>query len=192
MLEGNSAFIAMLYSRLLWVAGSGLPEGPRRNLQQTALMASLYAYAAIGIDGMRCGDRSAPSHRREQLLSEWNPPIWRFAAELTLEERSAVTGLAVVIEQRTAERRDAVGDVDFLCRSGLEETSYNLSHGTQREEPPLPGQIGRRIVLTGDGKYVPSERSEAQWRKDAAAARAALPAELSGLLGALAGTKATK
>jgi hypothetical protein len=186
MLEGNSAWIAMLYSRLLWVGASGLPEEHRRNLRQTAVMAAVYAMAAITVDGTRCGDRSAPAHRREQLMMEWNPEIWRFAATLTPEERDTIAALAVKIEQRTAARRDSIGDVDFLCRAGMEETAYNLRHGTQKEDPPKPGQIGRRIVLTGDGRYVPSQRPEAEWRKDAAAARTALPAQLAQLLNGLA------
>jgi hypothetical protein len=186
MLEGNSAFVTMLYSRLLWVAAGGLPEEPKSQLGQTALMAAFYALAAIRVDGSRCGDRSAPGHRADQLMMEWNPEIWRFAATLTPAQRETILKVAVGIEAKTAARRDAVGDVDFLCRAGMEEMSYNLQHGTQKEAPPAPGQIGRTIVLTGDGKYVPSQRPEAEWRKDAAAARAALPAELGQLMAALA------
>jgi hypothetical protein len=185
MLEGNSAFVTMLYSRLLWVAAEGLPDEPKSQLRQTALMASFYALAAIRVDGARCGDRSAPGHRLDQLMTGWSPEIWRFASTLTPEQRETIVKVAVGIEAKTAARRDSTGDVDFLCRSGMEETSYNLQHGTQREAPPAPGQIGRTIVLTGDGKYVPSQRPEAEWRKDAVAARAALPAELGGLMAAL-------
>jgi hypothetical protein len=112
-------------------------------------------------------------------MMEWNPEIWRFAATLTPSERSTIARLAAAIEARTAARRDAQGDIDFLCRAGMEETAYNLRHGTQKEAPPLPGQLGRRIILSGDGKYVPSRRPEAEWQKDAAAVRAGLPAELA-------------
>jgi hypothetical protein len=186
MLEGNSAFVTMLYSRLLWVAADGLPDEPKSELRQTALMAAFYALAAIQVDGARCGDRSAPGHRSDQLMMEWNPEIWRFGAALTPAQRETILKVAVGIEARTAARRDAVGDVDFLCRAGMEEMSYNLQHGTQKEAPPAPGQIGRTIVLTGDGKYVPSQRPAAEWRKDAAAARAALPTQLGQLMAALA------
>jgi hypothetical protein len=188
MMEGNSAFVSMLYSRLLWVAASEFPDEARRQWQQTAVMASVYAFAAITVDGSRCGDRSAPAHRQEQLLTVWNPEVWRFASTLSAEERQTVARLAVLIERKTAQRRDVTGDVDFLCRAGLEETSYNLQHGTQKEETPVPGQIGRRITLTGDGKYVPSERPDSEWRKDSASVRAGLPAALAGLLESLAAT----
>jgi hypothetical protein len=186
MLEGNSAFVTMLYSRLLWVAAEGLPDEPKSELRQTALMASFYALAAILVDGTRCGDRSAPGHRADQLMMEWNPQIWPFAATLTPAQRETIVKVAVGIETKTAPRRDAIGDVDFLCRGGMEETTYDLEHGTQKEAPAAPGQLGRTIVLTGDGKYVPSQRPEAEWRKDAATARAALPAELGQLMTALA------
>lgn len=189
MIEGNSAFVSMLYSRLLWVGASGLPAEPRRNLQQTAVMAAVYALAQIRVDGTRCGDRSAPAHRIDQLMMEWNPQIWGFAATLTPEERANIVRLAVTIETRTAPRRDAQGDVDFLCRSGMEETSYNLRHGSQKEAPPLPGQLGKRIILSGDGKYVPSQRPEAEWRKDMPAVRAGLSAELTRFLESVAAPK---
>ncbi|HEV2817398.1 MAG TPA: hypothetical protein VGW40_09300 [Allosphingosinicella sp.] len=183
MLEGNSAFVTMLYSRLLWVAAGGLPETERDLMRQTAAMTTLYAHAAIEIDGARCGDPSAPSRRAEQLMT-WNPEIWPFLRALPAETREQAVAIAVAIEARTAARRDAAGDVDFLCRYGLEETRYNLEHGTSREVPTPPGGIGTTIELTGDGGYRPSERPESERRARAAELRAALPANLAALAGA--------
>jgi hypothetical protein len=180
MIEGNSAFVSMLYSRLLWNAATGLPEDVKRPLRQTAVMATLYALAQIEVDGTRCGDGSAPAHRVDQLMA-WNPEIWPFAAALAPAERDMIVKVAIQIEARTAARREAAGDVAFLCRAGLEETQYNLAHGTQREVPS-PSGIGRTIELAGDGKYVPSQRPEADWRRDSAAARAKLAAGLTQLL----------
>ncbi|MBV9930483.1 MAG: hypothetical protein JO013_06025 [Alphaproteobacteria bacterium] len=186
MMEGNGAFVTMLYARLLWVGAEGLPDEPRSQLRQTALMASFYALAAIAVDGARCGDRSAPEHRIAQLMNEWNPTVWPFAATLTGAQRETIVKVALALEARTAARRDAAGDVDFVCRAGMEETSYNLQHGTQKEVPTAPGRIGRTIVLVGDGKYVPSQRPEAEWRKDVAAVRARLPEQLARLMASLA------
>ena len=188
MVEGNSAFVSMLYSRLLWVAAAGLPETQRHQLRQTAVMATLYAQAAITIDGARCGDRSAPQHRSEQLLS-WNPEIWPFIAALSAEERQHIVDIAVMGERRTADRRDAIGDVDFLCRAGLEETQYNLTHGSAREVPSAPGVIGRTIELRGDGGYVPSQAPESEWRARAATLRAQLPADLTAYLASAASSR---
>lgn len=183
-MEGNSAFVTMLYSRLLWSASAGLPPAPARSWRQTSAMMTLYAMAAMIVDGSRCGDRSAPANRSQQLLG-WNREIWPFIRSLSEEERQTLIGLAILLEQRTAARRDATGDVDFLCRAGLEETSYNLTHGTAREVPTAPGQIGRQIELTGDGKYKPSERPEAEWRADGEKKRARLAADLSAFVGGL-------
>lgn len=184
-LEGNSAFVTMLYSRLLWVAAGGLPDEPKRQWRQTAAMMTLYAYSAIAVDGSRCGDRSAPANRVQQLMA-WNPEVWPFIASLTEEERQTLVTIAVAIEARTAPRRDEIGDVDFLCRSGMEETQYNLTHGTAREVPPAPGMIGRQVVLSGDGKYKPSERPEAERAAAAAEKRAALPSALAQMVAGFA------
>jgi hypothetical protein len=82
LLEGNSAWIAMLYAKLLWSVSDRSPPEAAGGLRQTAVMASLYAYAAIGIDGARCGDRSAPSNRLDQLMG-WEGRIWPFLTEMT-------------------------------------------------------------------------------------------------------------
>jgi hypothetical protein len=190
LVEGNSAFVAMLYSRLLWVASAEMPDQPKSELRQTALMAAAYALAAIRVDGTRCGDRTAPGRRIDQLMTEWNPEIWRYPATLTAEQRANVVKVALAIEARTASRRAAIGDVDFLCRAGMEETTYNLAHGTRKEVPTAPGRIGRTIELTGDGRYVPSQRPEAEWRKDSEAARDRLPTDLARLLEGLSGPAA--
>jgi len=184
MLEGRSAFVTMLYSRLLWVAAGGLPEHERGLMRQTAAMTTLYAYGAIRIDGTRCGDLSAPSRRTEQLLT-WNPEIWPFIRSLSPQDREQLLTVAVAVERRTAARRDSAGDVDFLCRYGLEETSHNMSRGSAREVPTPRGGIGRTIEVTGDGSYRPSETPESERQPRRAALRASLAADLANLVGAM-------
>lgn len=180
MLEGNSAFISMLYARQLWILANHLPAEKAVPVKRTAAMATVYAYAAITVDGVRCGDRSAPSRRAEQLMT-WIP-IWPFIRSLSAEERQALTQIVVALESRTAAQRGASGDVDFLCRNGLEEMRYNMEHGTAREVPTPAGGIGRTVELYGDGNYEPSVRPESEWRPEAMEARSSLPAELSTLI----------
>jgi hypothetical protein len=185
MMEGNSVFVTMLYSRLLWAATQNLADEPKSQVRQTAAMATLYAYAATIIDGKRCGDATAPSHRLEQLMT-WNPEVFPFLASLSPEQRKVLADVAVRVESHTASRRDRIGDVEFLCRAGMEETQYNLQHGSAREVPTSPGSFGRTIELSGDGKYRPSERPESEWRADAARLRASLPTDLSGFVEGIA------
>jgi hypothetical protein len=188
MMSGETAFVTMLYSRMLWEVAAHLPAEQQSQLKQTAAMATLYAYAAIEIDGTRCGDRSAPAHRLEQLVT-WNPQIWPFIGSLSEADRGMVLKLVPLIERRTAARRDQQGDVEFLCRPGLEETSYSLAHGGSREVAPKPGQIGRQIELYGDGKYKPSERPAAEWKPEAEKRRAELPANLATEVASLSASK---
>jgi hypothetical protein len=188
MLEGNSAWIAMLYAKMLWSLSDRSPPEVAGEVRQTAVMAILYAHAAIGVDGARCGDRSAPSHRLDQLMG-WEPGIWSFLREMTPAHRQRAVDLAVLIENRTRARRDSRGDVEFLCRAGMEEMSYNMTHGAMREVEPSPGQIGRQIVVDGDGKYRPSVREEKTWRPEAEAARAGLRSRLMQLVAAMVGPR---
>jgi len=189
MMSGETAWITMLYARSLWAAADRTPPALRNQLRQTAVMATLYARAAIQIDGARCGDRTAPVHRLEQLAG-WNREVWTFLASLPEADRSTILKLVPLLEKRTAFRRDQQGDVDFLCRAGLEETSYNLQHGGSREVPAKPGQIGRQIELYGDGKYKPSERPQTEWKAEAERRRAELPAELAKQVAGLSALRA--
>jgi hypothetical protein len=188
MMTGETAFITMLYSKLLWTASTALPAAPQHQLKESAAMATLYAYSAIRIDGTRCGDRTAPTNRLQQL-GGWNPEIWPFLASLSDDERNMILKLVPLLEKRTAARRDQQGDIEFLCRSGMEETSYNLAHGSAREIPPAPGQIGRQIQLSGDGKYRPSERPEAEWKAEALKRRETLPQALAEQVASLSAPK---
>ena len=190
MMDGRSAFLTMLYSRLLWVAATGLPDAEKSKLRQTAAMTTLYAYAAIAVDGSRCGDRSAPSRRLDQLML-WNPDIWPFIGSLPAIDREQVLEVAVALEKHTAAKRDLSGDIEFLCRAGLEEMDYNLKHGSSREVPTPPGSIGRTIELSGDGKYKPSLRDEQEWRPEAAKLRSSLHSSLSQLVAAAGGVPIT-
>jgi hypothetical protein len=191
MMSGETAYVTMLYARLLWEVSDHVPPEQQSQLKQTAAMATLYAYAAIQIDGTRCGDRSAPAHRLEQL-TEWNPKIWPFVASLPGADKSIILKLVPLLERRTAARRDQQGDVEFLCRDGLEEIRYHLSHGGSREVAAKPGQIGRRIEVYGDGKYKPSERSVAEWKPEADKRRAGLPATLAALVERLSNSQSPR
>lgn len=180
MIEGNSAFIAMLYARNLWNLSARLPQEQSDQLRETAVLATLYAWAAITVDGIRCGDRSAPGNRATQLAT-WIPEISTHLDRMPLERRKMAVEGALLTEQRTAARRDARGDVAFLCVGGMEEMTYNLQHGTTKEARQKPGQIGRNIQVLGDGTYRPSVTEEKIWKPKAEAARAGLRTNLEKL-----------
>src|SRR3954464_5323609 len=109
MMSGETAWVTMLYARLLWAVSEGLPPETQSQLKQTSAMATLYAYAAIQIDGARCGDRSAPAHRSQQLAA-WNKEVWSFLASRREADRSTIVRLVPALEKRTAARRDQQGD----------------------------------------------------------------------------------
>lgn len=183
LVSGESALVSMLYARLLWDSSSEFPAQPKKGFRQTASFAILYAYATIQIDGSRCGDPSAPSRRADQLVM-MIPEFRPFFAALSEAERAAIGDRVVEIEQSTAERRDQQGDVKFLCSGGMEEMAYNLENGSSRELPAT-SDGWKRIEVTGNGTYKPSERPEAEWKAEAARQRAALPATIAEAIAAL-------
>lgn len=141
----------------------------------------LYTYGATLTDGARCGDQSAPAHRRDQLAT-FIPGFWSTIKTYPLELRRQMVEIAIGMERKTAAVRDAKGDVKFLCGSGMEEMTYNMRHGSVHEAPAQPGQVGRQMVVTGDGTYKPTLRDEKTWRPISIKARADLPQSLARLV----------
>ena len=180
---GSSAAVPFVYSRLLWSMVDGSSDPRANGLKQTAVAALLYVIGTTGIDGARCGDPSAPADRRLRIVSMGRDLI-AYGAKLPPNEREQAVFVATAIEQRTAAVRDRQGDAQFLCRYGMEEITHNLRHGPAKERSAKPGELGRQIELTGDGKYVPSIRPEAIWRPEAEKARSTLLADLTALLSA--------
>jgi hypothetical protein len=180
--EGSTALVPFLYARLLEAATRGKADEQAAQLRGTALAAMLYVYGVASIDGARCGDRSAPTHRQDQMIEVFSE-LLKAARFMSFEMRQEAVGIAVGMERKTADARDAAGDVEFFCRYGLEETQYNLKYGTAQEVPARPGQFGRQVVLTGDGKYVPSTIAESIWRPIALKARAEMPNSVGKLVG---------
>ncbi len=182
-LAGATAAVPFVYSSLLWAMSRHYSPADAVGLKGTAAAALLYVLGVTGIDGARCGDRSAPADRKLKIMMGGKEVLQYLATRPEEEKNKAIT-IALTIESRTAATRDATGDVNFVCRFGLEETTYNLNHGTATERPARPGEIGRQIELKGDGKYVPSTVPEAVWRPQAQKAREALPGELAKLVSA--------
>lgn len=178
-LEGNSAAVPFIQSRLLWSVASSNPR--LADLKMTAASALLYVLVVVRIDGARCGDRTAPNDRFFKIAHAGRE-LLAFAAAASPDDREQMISLAELAERKTALVRDEKGDVDFVCRYGLEETTYNMTHGSAREVPEQPGQFGRQIVLSGDGNYKPSVRPEADWKPEVAKLRASLHADLEALL----------
>jgi len=183
MLAGESAFVSMLYARMLWDSSATLPPPRQRAVRTNAAFAILYAHAAITIDGTRCGDPSAPGHKEAQL-GMMIPELLPFLATLTKAERQSLAETVWKVERDTAARRDRQGDVKFLCSGGMDEMAHNLDHGTSRELPEKPGGW-RHVEVTADGTYRPRERPEAEWKALAARHRAELPRTMAEMVEAL-------
>ena len=181
MTRGASAIVAFMYARDLWRTAAALPAEQGNMLRQTAAGTLLYAYGAVQIDGARCADATAPQNRLDQLITIYRD-VWAFLRAASVAEREQIVRLALLIDARSAAARTAQGDDEFLCRYGMEETSYGLQHGTARDVPTAPGQVGRTIAVTSEG-YRPRIRPESEARPIADRHRAALHQTLNQLAG---------
>lgn len=182
MLSGSSVFVSIPYSVSLWRAASHLTPAVGDSLRKTAVFATLYALAAVSVDGARCADVSAPGRRIDQLITGI-PDMRQFAMSLPEQERKRLVDLAVTVERKTVSARQAHPDDAFICTGGLEEMEYDLKHASQSVSATTSGLPGKTVTLTGDIKYVPRISPESEWRTQAEVARTALPGILAKLMG---------
>ncbi len=139
---GGPYFFAMAYARNLTMAAdqaANTPAGVR--WREAAAFYTLYQYALIAVDGTRCHDPTAPSHRVEQLI-QYGRSNLQFVATLPESARAALVDRAVALEQKTARLR---GDDEVLCSGGMEQMQAGLAGGTQHAMPAPPGGYGKTV-----------------------------------------------
>lgn len=180
MLAGESAFVSMLYARMVWDSAATMPAPRQRAMRNVAAFALLYAQAQIWIDGVRCGDPSAPEEKAA-LLGMMIPELPAFVAALSPEERKSLAERVWQIERDTATPRDRHGDIKFLCSGGMNEMAYNMDHSSTQKLPDKPGGW-KHIEVTGDSTYKPELRPDAEWKSLAARLRAELPRRIAKLV----------
>jgi hypothetical protein len=152
LMAGAGSLLGFLYSRDLWSAGrEAKSSDPMNDLRVTAALFTLYTLELITIDGERCEDRSAPSHRLDQLL-ENNRPILLFLKAQPAKVKSKVIDLALAIERQTAPLRT---DDEVLCRAGLDEIQAGLDAGEVKEVKPHEGEGGKAYEVTAPPTYKP-------------------------------------
>jgi hypothetical protein len=184
-LEGNSAFVPMMYGLTLWLSTEKVPDGVyKRSTRATAVASMLYFYGVIGIDGARCADPTAPINRLNQF-PQIIPDLMSYIATMSPEQQKDVVEVAVGVEAKTAKKRDEVGDLDFMCVGGLRQISYGLSKGGATTElPAKPGQFGRQIGVDGSG-YKPESLPAKIWQPVAKKAREEMSARLERLIASI-------
>lgn len=209
-IEGNSLYISVLYSQILWqysesiyeaakslnVTKDSSPEkiekynklvGLSEGMRGTVVAAMLYYYGVIPIDGARCGDRTSLEHRINQF-STIIPEFVNYISQISETDQKLVIDLAVDVEARSAARRASIEDAVFLCSQGMEALQFGIRRGTTSETAPKPGQFGRQIGVDTSG-YKPRILEEKIWQPIASKARSEMRGRLERLFASLKAPK---
>ena len=149
-----------------------------KDLRITAGLITLYTYELIAIDGAKCADHSAPSHRVDQLLMN-NAPALAYLKAQPEEFKVKIVDLAIAMEKGTAPLRKLD---DLLCRSGLEEMQAGIAAGKTREVPTPPGQVGKTVEVQPPADFAPRLLTPQSYLPDQEKARANMKATLLKLI----------
>ena len=176
---GGGSLLGFIYAKDLWDIGEAQKvDDPNKDLRITAGLITLYTYELIAIDGAKCADHSAPSHRVDQLLMN-NAPALAYLKAQPQELKAKVVDLAIAMEKKTAPLRKLD---DLLCRSGLEEMQAGIMAGKTREVPTQPGQVGKSVEVEAPADFAPRLLTPQSYLPDQERARANMKATLLKLI----------
>lgn len=150
--SGGGSFLGFVYARDLWGLGSALNgNDPMKDMRVTAGLIVLYTFELIRIDGAKCEDRSAPGHRVDLLLINYQPTLAYVKAK-PADLKASIVGLAIAMEKHTAPLRK---DDNWLCRGGLAEMRAGIETGTTKEVPTPPGYYGETRAIEAPPNWTP-------------------------------------
>ncbi len=176
---GGGSLLGFIYAKDLWDIGEAQKiDDPNKDLRLTAGLITLYTYELIAIDGAKCADHSAPSHRVDQLLMN-NAPALAYLKAQPQEFKDKMVDLAIAMEKKTAPLRKLD---DLLCRSGLEEMQAGIAAGKTREVPTPPGQVGKTVEVDPPADFAPRLLTPQSYLPDQEKARANMKAILLKLI----------
>jgi hypothetical protein len=177
VLAGSSAFVSVLYAMDLWRAGNSgyLNDRASLELKKSALAQLTYAYFLTFLDGVKCGDASAPVIRRQSLTSKFSNfdlmEIWKAFFRLIPDDRKQVVLAAGALERKTRSLRQ---NDEFLCsggnadRSNLSaalktylDTHDSLPNGTV--EIPIAPPADYQVKFLPESEWAPKQKQLGDW-----------------------------
>jgi hypothetical protein len=160
---GGGFMLTFVYALKLWQVGNlAKNDDPMHDLRISSGFITMYSYELIVIDGAKCGDRSAPSHRLDQLFMSNGAALAYLKGRPDDFKAKLVEG-AIAMEKKTAPWRPLD---DLLCRDGLEQMQAGIKAGTTHEVPNTTGHFGKTVAVeTPPGwepRILPPEQYTAQ------------------------------
>jgi len=151
--SGGPYFLTVIYARDLWDVGVARnSDDPTTDMRVTSAMITLYAYELIQIDGAECEDRTALTHRFDQLIQARIETL-RYLKSRPQRVKDWVFDIAVAFERKTAPLR-AHND-ELLCRGGMEEMMAGINAGRTQELPNPQGYYGRQMGVSPPPDWQP-------------------------------------
>jgi hypothetical protein len=181
MMAGAGTFVNFAYVKDLDRLSTALGDVHGAGLKKTAAMMLLYTYELILIDGIKCKDVSAPTHRKDQILLNF-PNVAKSMRTFSDTDADTIVQIALKLEGFTAPKR---ADDDFLCRNGLAEMTATLKKygkDATRQVPTPPGHIGATEEVRNDPDYKPEFVGKEIWAPKQAEFRASMPDILTKLV----------
>lgn len=144
----------------------------------TAGLITLYTYEIIVIDGAKCEDQTAPSHRVDQLL-DTRRETFAFVKQLSPTWKTKLVEIAIALEKKTSSLRK---DDDLICRGGMEQYRVGLEKGTQHVVSNSDGHYGKTIDVRPPVDWEPKFLAPAVYKPLQDKARSGMRAALLQLI----------
>jgi hypothetical protein len=176
--KGANVLVDMQYVNTLWLQAAAAPRGAQQDaLASKALVYALYTLEVTTIDGARCHDPTAVSHRLEQFTTMWTP-ILRHSRALPADQQARIKAEAIALETSIAPLRS---NDPVLCADGAEQMQAGIAAGATKEVPTSPGGVGRTYEVERPPgfktQYLPAD----QWQPEADRRRTTMPAAIDGI-----------
>jgi len=175
---GGGFLLGFVLAKNLWELGNARKnDDPNADNRITAGLITLYTYELIAIDGAKCGDKTAPDHRLQQLLMT-NGPALAYLKTKPDAIKVSVVEIAIALEKKTAPLRKLD---DLLCRDGLEQMQAGIVAGTTHDVQS-PGQYGRTVAVEAPKDFAPRVLLPGQYEPAQESARLKMKGNLLKLL----------
>lgn len=178
VVNGGNVLLGMHYVNTLWRISGAVKPIDRDPLRQSAVAFALYDLAVAMVDGARCEDATAPSHRLEQFAALW-AEVLKYGRSMPDNAKNAARTVSVKLEWATAPVR---ANDPVLCAGGLAQMQAGIAAGTAKEVPTPPGGLGKTYEVARPADFQTRYLPEDQWKPEAEKRRAALPAMIDKLL----------
>lgn len=160
--DGGGSYIALLYSAALWQVGNSVPEPTRSELHGSASLQLILARALIRTAGFQCADVTAPGARRVTIDNELGDVSQYLSTLPAALRKRMLEGVFVVLVRGFSDLQNDV----WMCSGGMQQylKFYEKYPNEMPKEEPLPGGVGKNVILPADPTILPDFVPYKDWQ----------------------------